>query len=353
MMDKTVLLFKQDLDSYPIAALRALQRYLDLPDTNREDLLWLIAIHQAQRSQKANFPVGPPALPVIAAGFNFSVGILENGDVFAWGGWYTDHPLTSKYKQATQVAARSFYILALLKDGSVVGWNYNKQVDIPDFRDQVIQVAAGDNHSLALLQNGSVISWDTNGDEQGDVPDFGGQQVIQVAAGYYHSLALLENGSIVGWGDNRDRRATPPDFGDRQATQIAAGDNHSLALLDDGTVVGWGDNTREQINIPDFDRVAIQVAAGGYHSLALLDDGTVVGWGSNRKGYTISGQIEIPYTIQGQVIQIAAGGSHSLALLDNGSIVGWGDNDDDQSDEQQGPFLIPATRRLIKSAAKR
>jgi len=48
-MPNAVLLFKQDLDTFSTAELKALQRYLDLPDTNREDLLWLIAIHQVQK----------------------------------------------------------------------------------------------------------------------------------------------------------------------------------------------------------------------------------------------------------------------------------------------------------------
>jgi len=58
MIDNTVLLFKQDLENYPTAALKTLQRYLHLPDVDRKDLVWLVAIHQAQKNQMASLPVG-------------------------------------------------------------------------------------------------------------------------------------------------------------------------------------------------------------------------------------------------------------------------------------------------------
>jgi hypothetical protein len=43
----TILLFKKDLEKYPIDSLRVLHRYLGLPAAYEKDLAWLIAIHHA------------------------------------------------------------------------------------------------------------------------------------------------------------------------------------------------------------------------------------------------------------------------------------------------------------------
>ena len=47
---QTILLFKRDLEHYPTYKLEKLRKYLGIPNVdNRNDLLWLLAIHQAQR----------------------------------------------------------------------------------------------------------------------------------------------------------------------------------------------------------------------------------------------------------------------------------------------------------------
>ena len=48
----TIIEFKKDLDRYPTNSLRVLQRYFGLPDADRMDLLWLIAITQAQNNSR-------------------------------------------------------------------------------------------------------------------------------------------------------------------------------------------------------------------------------------------------------------------------------------------------------------
>ena len=48
----TILLFKKDLDRYSTDSLGTLQRHFDLPATKRADLLWLLAIYQAQNNRQ-------------------------------------------------------------------------------------------------------------------------------------------------------------------------------------------------------------------------------------------------------------------------------------------------------------
>ena len=46
-----ILLFKKDLDNYSQGSLDTLQRHFNIPRSNRQDLIWLLAIHQAQNTQ--------------------------------------------------------------------------------------------------------------------------------------------------------------------------------------------------------------------------------------------------------------------------------------------------------------
>ena len=65
---------------------------------------------------------------------------------------------------------------------------------------RVTQIVAGGSHSLALLEDGTVEGWGYNRHGQRTIPNFGGRRVIQIRAGTDHSLALLENGTVIGWG---------------------------------------------------------------------------------------------------------------------------------------------------------
>ena len=54
----------------------------------------------------------------------------------------------------------------------------------------VVAIAAGDFHTLALLANGSVVGWGDNQYGQIDVPT-SVTNAVGIAAGYYHSLSLV------------------------------------------------------------------------------------------------------------------------------------------------------------------
>ena len=53
-----ILLFKQDLESYPTVSLEKMRVWLGLPAAKRSDLVWLIAIHQAQNNTRVTMPSG-------------------------------------------------------------------------------------------------------------------------------------------------------------------------------------------------------------------------------------------------------------------------------------------------------
>jgi alpha-tubulin suppressor-like RCC1 family protein len=272
----------------------------------------------------------------IAAGDSYSLALLSNGTVMAWGdntagelgqGTITG-PQTCQYDGAgyacatTPVAVPGLsgaiaitagfeYSLALLSNGTVIAWGTNNYGQLGDGTttgpescpnpnvganvscsptpvvvgglSDVAAVAAGGGDSLALLSDGTVMAWGLNDYGQlGNGTDTGPQaceyacnatpvavnglsEVTNIAAGYDHSLALLSDGTVMAWGLNDygqlgDGTDTGPQMcqyacattpiavsGLSSVTAISAGADQSLALLSSGTVMAWGSNVYGQL----------------------------------------------------------------------------------------------------------
>jgi len=76
-----VLLFKKDLEKYPVKSLQQLQQHLGLPDVkNKEDLVWLLAVYQTNKNKKAYLP------PVSAEGsiLDDNTKVVDTADVKAY-----------------------------------------------------------------------------------------------------------------------------------------------------------------------------------------------------------------------------------------------------------------------------
>ena len=320
----------------------------------------------------------------LAAGYEHGLALLRNGKIMAWGengvGQLGDGtslgPETCVFlsdcsmvpvevealDEATAVAAGYYFSLALLGDGKVMAWgdgNNGQLGDGSEFDSDVpVQVtgvseataiAGGGFHSLALLRNGKVMAWGENASGQlgdgnetkSDIPVEveGLHEVTAIAAGLSHGLALLRNGKVMAWGENAsgqlgDGNETNSDIpievrGLHEVTAITCDGDHSLALLKDGRVMAWGSNNAGQLgdgNETNSD-VPVEVeglsavkaiAAGAQHSLALLSDGRIMAWGDNGWGALGNGDREssdIPVQASelGAVTAIAAGGYSSYA----------------------------------------
>ncbi|MCP5524754.1 MAG: tandem-95 repeat protein [Verrucomicrobiales bacterium] len=306
------------------------------------------------------------AVTGIAAGFYHTVALLDDGTVWAWGrngnGQLGDGttgqsvvpvpvqtPAAWAGHKVTGIAAGGLYTVALLDDGTVWAW--------------------GDNGN-GQLGNGSHV---VGGGSEVPVPvlappAWAGHTVTAISAGYGHTVALLDDGTVWAWGSNDygelgDGNAAQPlvstpvqvseTWAGHKATGIAAGVNHTVALLDDGTVWAWGYNyygelgngTTVHSTIP----VPVQapaawvghkvtgIGAGGYHTVALLDDGKVWSWGRNDSGELgngSTGQWVVPAPVQEPgawaghtVIRTAAGYRNTMALLDDGTVWTCGYNE--------------------------
>jgi alpha-tubulin suppressor-like RCC1 family protein len=286
--------------------------------------------------------------------------------------------LVSGLKFVTSVAAGGTHSLALLANGTVMGWGGNEHGQVGDgttlVKDVPIAVeglsgvkaiAAGGNHSLALLNNGTVMAWGDNEsgqlgdgtltDREAPVSVKGLSNVRAIAAGGNHSLALLNNGTAMAWGANESgqlgtgslKTSTVPVAvkGLTGVTQLSAGAEYSLALLGTGNVEAWGSDEYGQLGNAGFEEPnsdlpiavsglsgATQVAAGATHALALLSSGTVMAWGQDSYGEigngTIQARQETPVAVSGLsgVTKVSAGRQDSVALLGAGRAMTWGIN---------------------------
>jgi len=237
--------------------------------------------------------------------------------------------------------------------------------DLPTATDglsDVVSVAAGGKHALALLSNGTVMGWGANlfgqlctTAEGGDtpVPASGLSEPSELAAGSSDTLVLVKDGTVLACGENNLGQlgngtighggpAPRPVSGLSGVTAVAARGDSSYALLEDGTVMAWGDNgggqfgdgttTSSDVPVPVSDLSAVSaISAGSKFALALLKNGTVMAWGYNKHGELGDGstaQSLTPVPVSGlrEVTAISAGGNGALALLKNGTVMAWGYN---------------------------
>ena len=286
---------------------------------------------------------GLSGVTAIAAGEGFDLALLSNGTVMAWGSnqsgalgigtttgpeeCVSTIPCSRTPVQVrglsgvTAIATGEGFSLALLSNGMVMAWGKNtsgqlgdgtttaSDVPVPASGLSGVTAVAAGGDSLALLSDGTVMDWGYNGGGQlGTGSTTGPQSCAGVACS-----------------------TTPvPVSGLKGVTAIAGGGIHSLALLANGTVTAWGANevgqlgngTEEKSDLPvPVSGLAgvTAISAGRYHSLALLTNGTAMAWGWNitwqlgNSGAKEKSDVPVPVSGLSGITAIAAGGYHSLA----------------------------------------
>jgi alpha-tubulin suppressor-like RCC1 family protein len=219
----------------------------------------------------------------------------------------------------------------------------------------VVALATGSQSSLALLADGSVVGWGQN--SVGQIGD--GTTTNRIAP----VRVICRSGDVPG-------SATCSNGGTLHGvTGVSQNANYSLALLDDGTVLAWGNNANAQLgdgstssrshpaNVCAVGAVppcsvaggnvltgVSAVAAGGSTAYALRSDGTVVAWGNNNQGFVGDGTTTrraVPVAVKCRagdlpgsafctsggflqgVTAIAAGGNSPYVLMTDGSVLAW------------------------------
>jgi probable HAF family extracellular repeat protein len=274
----------------------------------------------------------------IAAGVDHSLALRSDGTVWAWGfnyagqlgnGTTTDSDTPVQVSTSTgltgviAIAAGYNHSLAVKNDGTVWAWG---------------------NNIAGQLGNGTT----TNSSTPAQVLDVSGVAIsgaVAVAGGNAHSLVLKNDGTVWAWGDNSYGElgngtgvgsTTPVQVSDLAGmSAISAGLIQSLAGRSDGTVWAWGENEYGQlgngtttnsstpVEAVDGTGTAVSgmvaVAAGTLHSLALRSDGTVWAWGYNGdgelgNGTTTNSNTPVQVSNLSGVAAIMAGGLFSVAL---------------------------------------
>jgi RHS repeat-associated protein len=295
--------------------------------------------------------------------------------------------LTSDLSLGT-VAAGDTHSIALLPDGSVLGWGYNGaqrrlgvvycssfgvlSSDRP-IASEVTAIKALDasyTATAAVRYDGQVVTWGANDYQQlghevpsatctsletadrptaRDVP--GLTDIVAIDGGVFHFLALKADGSVWGWGLNQNGQlgndATTDTAMPVQAqgltgvTQISAGHTHSLAITSDGTLWSWGSNNFGQLGLTccgqQLTPVPVSgitspkaIAAGWNTSYAVAADGTIWIWGVIPSGLVPgappSSSTPLPVPGLTAIKSITTGASATYALGDDGRIWSWGLN---------------------------
>ncbi len=197
----------------------------------------------------------------VAAGDNHSLALLPSGLVRVWG----DNTYGQTNLPYNLLSGGYWYTnwSWWTYPPYIISTNWFQYTPLP-----VLAIAAGRNHNLALIYDGTVLGWGDNSFGQAS-PPAGLANVMAIAAGSAHSVALCTNGTVVAWGDNSFGQTNVP-VGLSNVVAIAAGDYHTYARRADGTVVGWGNNDFGQLNVPGGANWTVYVASGLYHGLALV-----------------------------------------------------------------------------------
>ena len=266
----------------------------------------------------------------LAAGGSHSLALLKNGTVMAWGdnesgqlgvGKGTEEALlpvaVPGLTNVKAIAAGPDYSLALLANGTVMAWGENESGQLGTGTTKssstpvavkhltgAVAIAAGGEFSMALLSNGTVDAW--GNDESGQLGN------SSVEASFSGVPVAVESLSGV--------------------SAIAAGAMHGLALSSNGTVMAWGDGSAGElgngvVKASEPSPVAVSglsgvtsISAGTLDSAALLASGSVMTWGTDASGVlgdgVASGFSDVPVAVVGltKAASISAGRAHMLAF---------------------------------------
>jgi alpha-tubulin suppressor-like RCC1 family protein len=329
------------------------------------------------KSQRGAFPAELAAITITAILFVFpAVARAEAGAAaVAWGSnahaelgvgyqdTFEESPVpVLGLSNITALANGSEFSLALLSDGTVRAWGNNPHGQLGD------ETGGRDTGTWAKGTNYVTVS--------------GLSAVKAISAANAHALALLENGTVKAWGNNDYGQLGNGKGGTHKATgesesvpktvegltgvvAIASGGGANFALLSNHTLMAWGENAHGQLGIGEagpetcvneiaqvlgcstrprpvliapgkpLEHVAA-VSAGQKDTYALLTSGHVMAWGTNNMGQLGTGAdlhiTDIPQEVKsastgsalGGVVAVSAGAFDALALLESGQVVGWG-----------------------------
>ncbi len=287
---------------------------------------WLGTTTQAQMETLASWSPNESNTPLpqsvryeavdVSSGDDHSLALARDGGVYAWGAG-TDGQLGIGPMPVIQFRTRTPAPMRFMP----------VPVRVPDLG-AVKAIAAGGKHSLALLEDGTVRAWGYN--RTGTVGDGttmnrdrptvvpGVREAIAIAASPGLSLALLANGTVLTWGGGNDNETVQPTPrlvpGLKGVKAIAVGLAHGAALTESGTVWTWGQNAHSQLGrgrsateAPGLvkELTGVQsIACRHETTVAVLSTGRIMTWGVVRQfkrsdGLSTFSPAPIPLAVDG------------------------------------------------------
>ncbi len=298
----------------------------------------------------------------VAAGRDSSLGIADDGTLWAWGangsGQLGDNstdlraaPVRWSDDSWKTVAKAVSHAHAIRDDGTLWGWGFGflglpggfisrLQPTQIGTEDDWSGVAGAGNHSLAIKDDGTLWSWGQNNFGQvgdgtttvrstpvqvfADGAADGGWVAVAVGSSMIsirgHSVALREDGSLWAWGSNENGQLGDGTTSDRHEpikiseegeywVFVSAGHEHTLAIRSDGTLWAWGENFFGQLGVSGgwarTEPVQVGedndwrfVATHAYHTLGVKKDGSLWSWGRGGDGQLGEGGSTTQWTPQ-------------------------------------------------------
>jgi len=269
--------------------------------------------------QLVDFIPPRPAVAIATGGYH-SCALLIDMTVACWGldgnGQSDSSPkgtdfvrprIVPNIKNAKAITAGAYHTCALLTDGSIRCWGYNRDIELGIPVPQPDGLGAGPVVFFPNAPDGSARRI-AGGVGAGTLPG-------NVQLGGYHSCALFSQGQVSCWGYNQDGE------------------------VDGVPSAPWPAAHKS----PTFPSPANAVAAGGYHSCAIGSDNRIYCWG-NGDWAQLGDGIARHGTHGTQVVRgietarsVAAGAFHTCAVVANDDIRCWGRNDWGQVGAPGGP----------------